>query len=90
MEVLLSGRCGHHTISYNAVISACENGITHLLRAGVNGACMFGLLAFVLPPMLLDVDGMCNGILVMLVAITAGFAVMKLWESVIIGAIGGL
>merc|ERR1712072_342816 len=39
--------------------------------------------------MLLDVGGFCNGILAGLVSITAGCAVTKAWEAIVIGIIGG-
>eukprot|EP00975_Prorocentrum_lima_P014099 2995391-Prorocentrum_lima.AAC.1 len=53
------------------------------------GLLVLGLRAFVLPPKLLDGDGMCNGFLAGPVAITAGCAVMKPWQPIIIGVIGG-
>jgi len=53
----------------------------------VCGLLVFLLRAFVCPPRFLDVGGFCNGILAGLVAITAGCAFVKPWESVIIGFI---
>eukprot|EP00929_Paragymnodinium_shiwhaense_P118196 TRINITY_DN8_c2_g1_i1.p1 TRINITY_DN8_c2_g1~~TRINITY_DN8_c2_g1_i1.p1 ORF type:complete len:474 (-),score=77.47 TRINITY_DN8_c2_g1_i1:389-1810(-) len=56
----------------------------------VAGLVVFALRALVLPPRLLDVGGFCNGILAGLVSITAGCAVMKTWEAMLIGLVGAL
>mmetsp|Transcript_89709 Transcript_89709/g.187374 ORF Transcript_89709/g.187374 Transcript_89709/m.187374 type:complete len:444 (-) Transcript_89709:308-1639(-) len=56
----------------------------------VAGLVVFALRAKVMPPKALDVGGFCNGILAGLVAITSGCAVVKHWEAMLIGFIGGL
>eukprot|EP00929_Paragymnodinium_shiwhaense_P061188 TRINITY_DN3055_c0_g1_i5.p1 TRINITY_DN3055_c0_g1~~TRINITY_DN3055_c0_g1_i5.p1 ORF type:complete len:336 (-),score=77.31 TRINITY_DN3055_c0_g1_i5:452-1408(-) len=66
-------------VAVNTTLSPC-----------VAGLLVFALRALVLPPKLLDVGGFCNGILAGLVSITAGCAVVKSWESILIGLIGGL
>jgi len=55
--------------------------------------CVAGLVVFMLRYFVqgyLDVGGFCNGILAGLVAITAGCAFVKPWETCIIGGIGGV
>eukprot|EP00929_Paragymnodinium_shiwhaense_P118184 TRINITY_DN8_c0_g1_i3.p1 TRINITY_DN8_c0_g1~~TRINITY_DN8_c0_g1_i3.p1 ORF type:complete len:373 (+),score=71.34 TRINITY_DN8_c0_g1_i3:769-1887(+) len=66
-------------VAVNTTLSPC-----------VAGLLVFALRALVFPPKLLDVGGFCNGILAGLVSITAGCAVVKPWESCIIGLLGGL
>eukprot|EP00929_Paragymnodinium_shiwhaense_P061192 TRINITY_DN3055_c1_g1_i1.p1 TRINITY_DN3055_c1_g1~~TRINITY_DN3055_c1_g1_i1.p1 ORF type:complete len:408 (-),score=82.12 TRINITY_DN3055_c1_g1_i1:475-1539(-) len=66
-------------VAVNTTIAPCMAGLV-----------VFALRALVMPPKLLDVGGFCNGILAGLVSITAGCAVMKPWETVVIGLIGGL
>mmetsp|Transcript_10012 Transcript_10012/g.22041 ORF Transcript_10012/g.22041 Transcript_10012/m.22041 type:complete len:451 (+) Transcript_10012:226-1578(+) len=66
-------------VAVNTTLSPCVAGIV-----------VFFLRAKILPPRSLDVGGFCNGILAGLVAITAGCAVVKPWEAVIIGFFGGL
>jgi len=66
-------------VAVNTTISPC-----------VAGLVVFFLRSSVLSPKLLDVAGFCNGILAGLVAITAGCAVVKPWETLIIGAMAGV
>eukprot|EP00929_Paragymnodinium_shiwhaense_P118182 TRINITY_DN8_c0_g1_i1.p1 TRINITY_DN8_c0_g1~~TRINITY_DN8_c0_g1_i1.p1 ORF type:complete len:386 (+),score=75.94 TRINITY_DN8_c0_g1_i1:769-1926(+) len=66
-------------VAVNTTLSPC-----------VAGLLVFALRALVFPPKLLDVGGFCNGILAGLVSITAGCAVMKTWETIFIGVVGGL
>jgi len=81
------------TLAMNTKESAYAAGLVAVnttLAPCVAGLLVFGLRAFVFPPKQLDVPGFCNGILAGLVSITAGCAIMKPWETVIIGLIGGL
>jgi Amt family ammonium transporter len=55
----------------------------------IAGLVVFCLRAKVALPLSLDVCGFCNGILGGLVSITAPCAVVKSWEAVIIGFVGG-
>jgi len=71
--------------AYKAGLVACNT----TLAPCVAGLLVFLLRAHVVEPHSLDVGGFCNGILAGLVAITAGCAAVKPWESIIIGAIGG-
>jgi Amt family ammonium transporter len=66
-------------VAVNTTISPCAAGLV-----------VFLLRSLVLPPKILDVGAFCNGILAGLVAITAGCAVVKPWETLIIGAIAGV
>jgi Amt family ammonium transporter len=66
-------------VAVNTTLSPCVGGLT-----------VFILRALVFQPKLLDVGGFCNGILAGLVSITAGCAVLKPWETVIVGLIGGI
>mmetsp|Transcript_78565 Transcript_78565/g.197416 ORF Transcript_78565/g.197416 Transcript_78565/m.197416 type:complete len:448 (+) Transcript_78565:67-1410(+) len=66
-------------VAVNTTLSPC-----------VSGLVVFFLRAKVTEPKRLDVGGFSNGILAGLVAITAGCAFVKPWESVIIGLVGGL
>merc|ERR1712014_422530 len=54
------------------------------------GLIVFALRARVVEPRALDVCGFCNGILAGLVSITAPCAVVKSFESIIIGLMGGV
>lgn len=71
--------------AYTAGLVACNT----TLAPCVAGLMVFFLRAVVVEPKCLDVGGFCNGILAGLVAITAGCAAVKPWESIIIGLIGG-
>jgi len=66
-------------VAVNTTLSPC-----------VAGLLVFFLRAQVCQPKALDVGGFCNGILAGLVAITAPCAVVKSWEAIIIGIVGGL
>eukprot|EP00929_Paragymnodinium_shiwhaense_P052191 TRINITY_DN2614_c0_g1_i3.p1 TRINITY_DN2614_c0_g1~~TRINITY_DN2614_c0_g1_i3.p1 ORF type:complete len:472 (+),score=91.68 TRINITY_DN2614_c0_g1_i3:101-1516(+) len=66
-------------VAVNTTLSPC-----------VAGLVVFLLRAVVLPPKLLDVGGFCNGILAGLVSITAGCAVLKSWETIVVGFVGAL
>jgi len=81
------------TLSMSQKETAYQAGLVAVnttLAPCVAGLVVFALRAFLLPPKSLDVPGFCNGILAGLVSITAGCAIMKPWETVIIGLIGGL
>jgi Amt family ammonium transporter len=65
-------------VAVNTTLAPCAAGLV-----------VFFLRAFVVPPKMLDVGGFCNGILAGLVAITAGCAVVRPWEALLIGFIGG-
>jgi len=56
----------------------------------VAGLVVFGCRAKLVEPLRLDVCGFCNGILAGVGSITAPCAVVKTWESVVIGFVGGL
>jgi len=80
------------TLSMHTADTAYQAGLVAVnttLAPCVGGLMVFALRALVCPPKQLEVVGFCNGILAGLVSITAGCAIMKPWESVIIGAIGG-
>jgi len=65
-------------VAVNTTLAPCAAGLV-----------VFLLRAFVVEPKLLDVGAFCNGILAGLVSITAGCAVTKAWEAIVIGIIGG-
>jgi len=71
--------------AYTAGMVACNT----TLAPCVAGLVVFALRAHVVAPKRLDVGGFCNGILAGLVAITAGCASMKSWESILVGLIAG-
>mmetsp|Transcript_44423 Transcript_44423/g.95381 ORF Transcript_44423/g.95381 Transcript_44423/m.95381 type:complete len:463 (+) Transcript_44423:82-1470(+) len=65
-------------VAVNTTIAPCIAGLT-----------VFLVKIFVMPPKALDVGAFCNGILAGLVSITGPCAVVKTWEAVLIGFIGG-
>merc|ERR1712232_248938 len=80
------------TLSMSSADAAYTAGIVAVnttLAPCAAGLVVFLLKAIVLPPKLLDVGAFCNGILAGLVSITAGCAVTKAWEAIVIGIIGG-
>lgn len=81
-----TGSMSTSAAAYSAGIVACNT----TLAPCVAGLLVFFLRAQVVAPRCLDVGGFCNGILAGLVSITAGCAVARPWESLIIGLIGGL
>merc|ERR1740121_816265 len=68
-----------------AAIVACNT----TLAPCISGLVVFFLRAQVVAPRCLDVGAFCNGILAGLVAVTAGCALLKPWESCIVGLISG-
>jgi len=81
-----TGKMHTKEVAYTASLVA----VNTTLAPCVAGLLVFFLRARVVAPKRLDVGGFCNGILAGLVAITAGCAYVKPWESIIIGLIGGL
>merc|ERR1719235_1611718 len=89
---------GWYGFNSGSTLSMHDEGTAHTAGlVAVNttlAPCVAGLLVFclrakVVAPLSLDVCGFCNGILGGLVSITAPCAVVKPWEAVIIGLIGG-
>eukprot|EP00445_Apocalathium_hangoei_P066347 CAMPEP_0204114724 /NCGR_PEP_ID=MMETSP0361-20130328/4426_1 /ASSEMBLY_ACC=CAM_ASM_000343 /TAXON_ID=268821 /ORGANISM="Scrippsiella Hangoei, Strain SHTV-5" /LENGTH=479 /DNA_ID=CAMNT_0051065301 /DNA_START=20 /DNA_END=1459 /DNA_ORIENTATION=+ len=78
---------GMHTLdqAYTAGLVAVNTTISPCFA----GLMVFFLRARVVQPKRLDIGGFCNGILAGLVAVTAGCANIKPWESAIIGLVGG-